>query len=268
MIVLGILLAIVVGITLGLVGSGGTILTVPILVYVMGVDPVLATTYSLFAIGVTSFVGGVKGLITRTVDIKKALIFGIPSLFMVYITRMFILPLLPDVIIIGPYTIHQNSALMMLFAVVMLGASIAMIRRQDERIVYINERKVSITKVIAEGGAIGLVTGLVGAGGGFLIIPALVNFFRMPIKNAVSTSLVIIAVNSFFGLLGDTEKFERFDWQMLLSYTVAVIAGMFAGFSVSKRVDGSVLKVIFGYLILCIGTYILISEFVLHDVHK
>ncbi len=264
MIILGILLAIGVGITLGLVGSGGTILTVPIFVYIMGVDPVLSTTYSLFAIGVTSFVGGARGFIKRTVDVKKVLTFGIPSLLMVYITRMFILPLVPDVLIIGPFKIHQNNALMVLFALVMLGSSIAMIKKRDERLEYDNvQKKVPVGKIIAEGGAIGLVTGLVGAGGGFLIIPALVHFFRMPIKRAVSTSLVIIAVNSFFGLLGDIEKFRGFDWWVLLSYTAAVIIGMFGGFSISKGLDGSKLKVIFGYLVLFIGIYILIVEFFL-----
>ncbi|WP_238387123.1 sulfite exporter TauE/SafE family protein [Sphingobacterium olei] len=263
MIILGILLAIAVGITLGLVGSGGSILTVPIFVYIMGVDPVLATTYSLFAIGVTSFLGGVRGFITRTVDIKKVLTFGVPSLLMVYITRMFILPLVPDVLIIGPYAIHQNNALMVLFALVMLGASVSMIIRHDERVEYKSEREVSGGEITAAGGAVGLVTGLVGTGGGFLIIPALVNFFRMPIKRAVSTSLVIIAVNSFFGLLGDLEKFHVVDWQVLLSYTVTVIAGMFAGFSISKGVDGSRLKVIFGYLVLFVGIYILLAEFLL-----
>ncbi len=115
-----------------------------------------------------------------------------------------------------------------------LGSSVSMIIRHEERVEYNNEQEVSLGKIIADGGAVGLVTGLVGTGGGFLIIPALVNFFRMPIKRAVSTSLVIIAVNSFFGLLGDLEKFHVFDWQVLLSYTVAVIAGMFAGFSISK----------------------------------
>lgn len=263
MIVLGILLAIVVGITLGLVGSGGTILTVPIFVYIMGVDPIISTTYSLFAIGVTSFIGGIRGIITRNVDIKKALTFGIPSLLMVYLTRMFILPLVPDVFVIGSYSIHQKKALMILFAVVMLGSSISMIRRREEQIEQNKEKEASISKVVVDGGVVGLVTGLVGAGGGFLIIPALVNFFQMPIKRAVSTSLVIIAVNSFFGLLGDTEKFDRFDWQILLSYTVAVIVGMFVGFSISKGVGGSKLKVIFGYLVLFIGIYILLSEFIL-----
>src|SRR5690606_1495922 len=222
--VIGLILAIVVGITLGLVGSGGTILTVPILVYLMGVNPILATTYSLFAIGITSFVGAVKGYREKEVDVKQVFAFGLPSLVMVFITRTFILPLVPDVIHIGPWEFEQEVLLMIIFAFVMLASAISMIKGANDDTTIIPERvNTPLSLVIGQGVFVGMVTGVVGAGGGFLIIPALINFFRMPIRRAVSTSLAIIAINSFFGVLGDLEKFAEFDWLMILTYTFLTV---------------------------------------------
>ncbi len=258
---LGFLLAILVGITLGLVGSGGTILTVPILVYIMGVDPVLSTTYSLFAIGITSIVGSVKGFIAKEVDIKKVLSFGLPSLLMVFVMRTFVLPLVPEVITIGPWAFHQSVLLMLLFAMIMLASSISMIQGSDMPMVPLsNAHEIPVSLVIVQGLFVGIVTGTVGAGGGFLIIPALVNFFKLPMKKAVSTSLVIISINSFFGVLGDVEKFPAFDWPLILGYTFFTIVGVFVGFALSNKMNGEDLRKAFGYLILLMGGYILVRE--------
>lgn len=258
---IGFLLAIAVGATLGLVGSGGTILTVPILVYVMGVEPMLATTYSLFAIGITSLVGSAKGFLAKEVDVEKVISFGIPSLLMVFITRSFLLPLLPAVIQLGPLEVEQSLLLMVLFALVMLASSWSMIRESERSQVLVQD--VPLAAVIAQGVLVGLITGVVGAGGGFLIIPALVNFYRMPIKQAVSTSLVIITVNSFFGVLGDVDRLPDFDWTLILGYTACAVLGIFIGFGLSNKINGQHLKKMFGYLILFMGIYILLKELVL-----
>lgn len=258
---LGLALAIFVGITLGMVGSGGTILTVPILVYVMGVDPILSTTYSLFAIGITSSIGAVRGVFTAEVDVQKVLTFGIPSLLMVFITRTFFLPLVPQVITIGPWDLHQSVVLMFLFALVMLSSAFSMIQGDDKPIEEGEAiRKVPLQLVVAQGIVVGLVTGVVGAGGGFLIIPALVNFYRMPIRRAVSTSLVIITINSLFGVLGDLEKLEEFNWNLILGYTVFTIVGLFVGFFLSNKVSSANLKKMFGYMILIVAVSVLIRE--------
>lgn len=255
---IGFLLAIVVGATLGLVGSGGTILTVPILVYVMGVDPVLATTYSLFAVGMTSFVGAVRGVRAKEVDLHKIVSFGLPSLVMVFITRAFIVPLIPKVIVVAGYAIEQSVLLMVLFAMVMLASSWSMIteaeRKLDPNCV------IPLWQIVVQGLFVGLVTGAVGAGGGFLIIPALVSFYHMPVKKAVSTSLVIIAINSLFGLIGDWGRFAKFDWPLILGYTAFAMGGIFLGFALSKKMNGQHLKKMFGYVILLMGLYVIYKE--------
>jgi len=261
MIILGCILAIIVGITLALIGSGGTILTVPILVYIMGVDPILSTTYSLFAIGITSFIGASRGIIKKETDLPKVLSFGLPSLIIVFITRSYILPLVPEVIHIAGYSFHQSVLLMILFSLVMVASSLSMIRSAKNGHEVPNESfKVPIEIIILQGILVGFVTGLVGAGGGFLIIPALVNFYHLPMRKAVATSLIIISINSFFGVMGDLEKVELFDWPLLLSYTGGTILGIIIGFYLSSKISNKSLKVAFGYMILFVGIYILISE--------
>lgn len=258
---LGLILAIIVGITLGLVGSGGTILTVPILVYAMGVNPVLATTYSLFAIGITSIVGVLKGFYKKEVDIRKVFTFGLPSLLMVFIMRNYMLSLVPEIFIIGSWEIHREVMLMLLFGVVMLVSSYSMIRGTGFSFVRSTKRNgESVRQVAAQGLFVGFITGVVGAGGGFLIIPTLVSVFKMPMKKAVSTSLAIIVINSFFGLLGDLEKFPEFDWALLSGYTFFTIIGIFLGFLLSNKMDGEQLKKAFGYLILLVGIFVIVKE--------
>lgn len=259
--ILGCILAILVGITLGMIGSGGTILTVPILVYVMAVDPILATTYSLFAIGITSFVGSIRGIIRKEADITKVFSFGLPSLIVVFLTRSFILPLVPEVIHIGSWSIPQHVALMLVFSLVMLASSISMIRTAKLGIEQPKgNHKVPLELIILQGAFVGLITGLVGAGGGFLIIPALVNFYFLPMRRAVATSLIIITINSLFGLLGDLEKLPLFDWKLLGWYSAGTVVGIFIGFALADRVSNKFLKISFGYMILIIGVYILVRE--------
>lgn len=261
MIILGCVLAILVGITLGLIGSGGTILTVPILVYIMAVEPTLSTTYSLFAIGITSLIGAVRGIIKKEADLPKVLTFGVPSLIVVFITRSFILPLVPEVIHIAGYSFHQNVLLMILFSFVMVASSLSMIRSaKNGPEVPGGYVKTPIEVIVFQGALVGLVTGLVGAGGGFLIIPALVNFYHLPMRKAVATSLIIISINSFFGVMGDIEKFELFDWELLLGYTGGTVFGIFIGFYLSEKISNKNLKKGFGYMILLVGVYILIKE--------
>ncbi|MFD2594274.1 sulfite exporter TauE/SafE family protein [Sphingobacterium griseoflavum] len=251
-----------VGITLGLVGSGGSILTVPIFVYVMGVDPILATTYSLFAVGTTAFIGSIRGVRNGDVDLSHVFHFGFPSLLTVFITRIFVLPLVPDVITIGSITVHQSVVLMLLFALVMLASSVSMIAPKTMLTNLFpkptNGNKK--TQVVLSGVLVGFVTGVVGAGGGFLIIPVLINFLHLSLRKAVATSLIIIAVNSFFGIMGDLEKFAVFDWSLLLRYTCCTIVGIFLGFSLAKKIKSDLLKKIFGYFIFAVAFSILLKE--------
>ena len=260
--ILGYVLAVIVGISLGLIGSGGSILTVPILVYVMAVNPVLATAYSLFIVGSTALVGGVQSAIQKRVDFKTVLIFGVPSIAAVYATRMWLVPFIPNELFsIGSQMITKSIVLMLLFAVVMILASVSMIKPGKHKETDENAPRVyNYPMILLEGAVVGLLTGLVGAGGGFLIIPALVLLARMPMKLAVGTSLFIIAAKSLIGFIGDLQGSEIIDWKLLGIFTAFSIAGIFIGILLSKKIPGQKLKKGFGWFVLIMGIYIIFKE--------
>jgi uncharacterized membrane protein YfcA len=261
---LGYILAVFVGISLGLIGSGGSILTVPILVYIMAVEPVLATAYSLFIVGSTALVGGVQSARLKKVDFKTALIFGIPSIVAVYLTRAYLVPFLPETFFtFQSFTLTKPIALMLLFAVVMILASFSMIRPSKILVDEHVPMQYNYPMILVEGTLVGVLTGLVGAGGGFLIIPALVLLAKMPMKLAVGTSLFIIAAKSLLGFLGDLKGDESIDWNLLLIFTALSILGIFIGISLAKKVEGAKLKTGFGWFVLVMGVYIILKELVL-----
>jgi uncharacterized membrane protein YfcA len=260
--IVGFALATIVGISLGLIGSGGSILTVPILVYVMGVNPVLATAYSLFIVGATSLVGGVQSSLQKSVDFKTVLIFGIPSIAAVYATRMWLVPIIPpELFSVGSFMVTKSIALMLLFALVMIFASVSMIlpARNKEGDEY-TPISYNYPMILLEGAVVGMLTGLVGAGGGFLIIPALVLLAKMPMKLAVGTSLFIIAAKSLIGFIGDLQGSEVIDWKLLGGFTGFAVAGIFIGILFSRKVPGEKLKTAFGWFVLVMGIYIIVKE--------
>lgn len=257
----GYLLAALVGISLGLIGSGGSILMVPILVYIFGYNPVLATSYSLFIVGSTSLVGAFNNYRKGLVSIKTALLFGLSSVTTVFITRHFIMPRIPETLFyIGDQPVKHDVATMVLFAILMLLASVAMIRDgKRNTVVDINASSADTIKLLLFGVLVGLTTGFLGAGGGFLIIPALVLILRTPMKKAVGTSLLIIALNSLIGFTGDLTHIN-INWKFLLSITAIAIAGIFIGGALAKKIESSKLKKAFGWFVLVMGAYIIMKE--------
>jgi uncharacterized membrane protein YfcA len=260
MLVAGYLASLIIGLSLGLIGGGGSILTVPVLVYLFGIDPVTATAYSLFIVGSTSLVGVVPKYNNGEVNLKTAVIFGIPSMVAVYATRAFLVPALPDEIFsIGDFIITKALLMMMLFAILMVFASVSMIRENNNKNEKEEKQVFNYPMILLEGTVVGLLTGLVGAGGGFLIIPALVILSKLPMKQAVGTSLLIIAAKSLFGFTGDIGK-QHIDWQLLLSVTTLAIIGIFIGNALSKKISAGSLKKAFGWFVLVMGIYIIVKE--------
>jgi len=261
--IIGYIASILIGISLGLVGSGGSILTVPVLVYLMNINPLLATTSSLFIVGSTSLVGGLRAYSKNLIDFKAVAEFGIPSIFSIFITRHYLLPALPHYLFtIGNVQFSKEMFLMIVFAVLMLAASISMIRSKYVEVVPEPSQKINHNKVlplILLGLFVGVVTGLLGAGGGFLIIPSLVLFLRLPMKISVGTSLLIIAINSLLGFLFSLKQFE-YNWTILLSFTALSIIGLFIGARLSEKISGASLKKGFGWFVLVMGVYMLIKE--------
>lgn len=259
--IIGYLASALIGISLGLIGGGGSILTVPVLVYLLGVNAVEATAYSLFIVGSTALVGAYPKYKQGLVNLKTALIFGIPSIIAVYLTRKFLVPSIPtELFTIGGLMITKSILMMLLFAVLMVFASVSMIRDQK---VGSNQKdavqKFNYPMILLEGAIVGILTGLVGAGGGFLIIPALVLFTGLPMKEAVGTSLLIIAAKSLIGFTGDLGHFEM-NWNLLLIVSSIAIAGIFLGNYLSLKIDGAKLKKGFGWFVLVMGLYIIAKE--------
>lgn len=255
--ILGYVGALFIGLVLGLTGGGGSILTVPILVYLMGINPVTATAYSLFIVGTTSTFGTIQNYRKNLVDIKNGFIFAIPSFIAVYLTRKYIVPEIPKVIIESPILITKDTFLMLFFAVIMVFGAISVLKKksQDSN----TEEKRNLILIGIQTFTIGIIIGLVGAGGGFLIIPSLILFAKLPMRKAVGTSLFIITMNSLVGFMGDIQNLE-IDWLFLLIFSSISVVGIFVGMHLTKYTNESQLKKIFAYFVLVIASIILLKE--------
>ena len=230
------------------------------MVYLFGVDALVATTYSLFVVGSTSVIGSVAYFRKGLVNFKTVLFFGLPSIASVLLTRSLLVPAIPTHIIsIGGFELTKSILFMLLFSVLMIVASFSMIRKQQEGAISAEGGDAAVLPVLLQGLGVGVVTGLIGAGGGFLIIPALVNMLKLPMKNAVGTSLVIIAINSLSGFLMSV-KDQAIQWPFLAIVAAIAMGGILIGSFLATKIDGKRLKPAFGWFVLIMGIYILIKE--------
>jgi uncharacterized protein len=253
--------SVLIGVSLGLIGGGGSVLTLPVLVYLFSVDAVAATAYSLFIVGLTSAVGSFNYFKNGLVNVKTAFVFGVPSIIAVFLTRAYIVPAIPKIILItGSFILTKSILMMLLFAILMIAASYSMIKK-DKTTTHtdLEPRVFNYPLIILEGGIVGVLTGMVGAGGGFLIIPALVVLSKIPMKEAIGTSLVIIAAKSLIGFFGENGE-THIDWPLLSIVTSLAILGIFIGMALSKKIDGAKLKPAFGWFVLVMGIYIIVKE--------
>ena len=265
--IIGYLASILIGISLGLIGSGGSILTVPLLVYFFHVSPLLATTYSLAIVGLSSIAGVISRIKQKLVDFKTILIFGIPSIMGVFSSRKFILPAIPELIYEGPHFIlTKDHFIMLFFATLMLIAALSMIlgknKKEQEGVL-----PVYVFSLMLVGLAEGLLTGIVGAGGGFLIIPALVILAKLPMKKAIASSLVIISIKSLVGFTGDL-MYTSVDWSFLSKIILLATTGIITGNYLNKKIEGAKLKKGFGFFILAMAIIIFIEQFCFSNLIK
>ncbi|MBT3588919.1 MAG: sulfite exporter TauE/SafE family protein [Flavobacteriaceae bacterium] len=259
----GYLSALVIGISLGLIGSGGSILAVPVLAYLFSVNEKVATAYSLFIVGASSLVGGFKQHLKGYVDWKTAIIFGIPALVGVTLVRHYVIPALPDILFnINDFEFTRRMGMFGLFAALMIPAAFSMLKKPKEKEQKSDDTaKYNYPLILIEGLLVGGITGMVGAGGGFLIIPALVILANIDMKVAVGTSLVIIAFKSLLGFfLGDALTMNM-DWTFLAVFTGISLIGIFIGSYLSNFIDGRKLKKGFGYFIFVMAIFIFYMEF-------
>ena len=258
--ILGYFGALIIGVVLGLIGGGGSILTVPVLVYLLAINPVTATAYSLFVVGASALVGAFKNMQKKLVDFRTAIVFSIPAFIAVYATRKYMVPAIPESLFsIGGFEITKNIGIMLFFAIIMILASVSMIRENGKKKADAEKVSYNYPLIIIEGIVVGVLTGIVGAGGGFLIIPALVLLAKLPMKKAVATSLLIIAIKSLIGFIGDVQNMN-IDWIFLAIFTGLSVVGMFVGIYLNKFIDGKKLKKGFGWFVLLMGVYIIWAE--------
>ena len=255
----GYLAALIIGISLGLIGGGGSILTIPLLVYLFHIQPTIATGYSLFIVGISSLVGAVNSYRNGNIHFKAVLYFGISSIITVVLIRRWLIPIIPEQLFkIINFEVTRSLLTMLLLALVMIMASYKMIFKSAP--VDANKStNMPLGYAILRGIQIGLLTGLLGAGGGFLIIPVLIFSFHLPMKKAIGSSLLIIALNALFGFISDISQYD-IHWKLLLIITINAVLGTFIGNAIGLKLSGEKLKKGFGVFVLVAGIYIILHE--------
>jgi uncharacterized membrane protein YfcA len=269
MTILSLILFLLIGLILGLIGGGGSLLGLPVLVDVLCIEANLATTYSLFIVGMTALVGAISYIKKGEVSAEAILNFALASVITVFCMRKFIMPNLPAEFVVNGFEFSKQNLIMVVFALLMLSASYSMIiSRKPNRIKDVKWNEFTKTPlgfpfVVLLGILIGVITGFVGAGGGFIIVPVLMIFVRLNFKKAIGTSLCIVALNSIFGFIGSLGH-QTLDWTFLLIISAVCGVGILLGSLLSNKIPSKKLKPAFGWFTLCVGIFELIKETLLH----
>lgn len=262
MVVFGYLGALLVGLSLGILGAGGSIIAIPVLIYLFKIDPILATTYSFFIVGSVALTGSIQHIRKGQVKLMPALYFAVSGVISIYLIRTYILKLIPEVLfMIGTVTITKEIGILIFFSIVMAFAGISMIRSAGgNRSVRSETGAPGFMYLILLGFGVGIIIAIAGVGGGFLITPALILFARLPVKTAIGTSLCIISLNSFVGFFSSLHLHPDIDWQFLFLFIAVTLTGLFAGGKFAGRLNADKLKVIFGWFVLAMSIFMIINE--------
>ena len=254
-----------VGLSLGMIGAGGSILTVPVFIFVLKIDPLTSSIYSMFIVGISGLAGGLKYIFNKLVDIRTTIVFGIPSVTGVLIARKLIFPSIPDQIFsMGGFVVSKKILFMLCISALMLMASIRMLSTASLKVAPPSvDTKVKTGFLIIQGFIVGIITGLFGIGGGFLIVPALYFWSRLPMKKAVGTTLLIIAMNSLFSF-STSYSAALINWNLLTRFSLGAIIGILIGTRIAEKISGDYLKKIFGWFVMAISFYIVIKQFTFH----
>ncbi|MBI3518389.1 MAG: sulfite exporter TauE/SafE family protein [Bacteroidetes bacterium] len=265
MIVAGFIAFLIIGIILGLIGGGGSILGVPVLVYIMYYSAEVATSYSLFIVGLTALIGAIAYLRKGEISVEAILQFALASMTTVFCVRRFVMPAIPEEIHMFNAIVSKHVLIMVVFALLILSSSVSMIRKSKYN--RINEVKwdefakspMGLPFVILLGVTVGFITGFVGAGGGFIIVPVLIFFLRLSFKKAIGTSLCIVAINSLVGFTGNFGH-QVIEWPILLAISAVCAVGILIGSLLSNKVSSQKLKPAFGWFTLTVGIFVLVKE--------
>jgi uncharacterized membrane protein YfcA len=255
----GYCLSVLIGFSLGLIGGGGAILAIPVLVFFFDIDPEAATTYSLFIVGITAVSGSINHYRIRNIDYITVFLFGIPSVIMLFVMRRYLLKQIPPIIFQqGSLVISKSLFIMIVFSIVMLIAGLLMVKKKGYTP---SVERLNLSRLVTVGCITGAITGFIGVGGGFIIVPSLVLFAGLPMKKAIGTSLTIITVNCIIGVLSNLDATASLDYFFLVSFSAFAIAGILLGTWMIKFIPDKKLKPILGWIILAMSVVVFIRIF-------
>jgi uncharacterized membrane protein YfcA len=264
-ILLGYIAFLCIGLILGLIGGGGSILGVPVLVYILSYNAEEATAYSLFIVGLTSLIGALSYLKKGEISAEALFQFATASLITVFCVRKFVMPAIPAQLHFFDLGISKHALIMVLFSMLILSSSISMIRKRKPNTISqvkwdeFAKSPMGLPFVILLGICVGFITGFVGAGGGFIIVPVLIFFLRLNFKKAIGTSLCIMAINSLIGFTGNIGN-QEIDWFFLVSISAIAVAGILLGSMLAGKISSTKLKPAFGWFTLVVGIFVLLKE--------